>query len=64
MFSNVRWLMSNLGKNKYIVRSLKVLDLSHNSMVRLDNGISNLRKLEMINLSHNNLVEDRNISPP
>ena len=42
-----------------IIRSLKVLDLSHNSMERLDKVISSLRKLEMINISHNNLVEDK-----
>ena len=46
------------GKTIAILRSLKVLDLSHNSLERLDKAISSLRSLEMINVSHNNLAEE------
>ena len=47
------------GKTIVILRSLKVLDLSHNSLERLDKAISSLRSLEMINVSHNNLAEEK-----
>ena len=50
------------GKTVAILRSLKVLDLSHNSLERLDKAISSLRSLEMINVSHNNLAEEKHFT--
>ena len=58
--SEVRALLCHTARHRRAAsqfRALRSLDLSHNSLTRLDTALAALARLHTLNLAHNNLTQ-------